>query len=278
MGVLSPVLLTGGDGTEKLTAVHREAWLVGEGPGQPLPRFRPGVCVRRPADADGTLRQALCVTRDEQLGADRECAARHPRTVDCGLYCSDMASMRSDAQKLNLFVERVERAVDRRAVKEKTIRAHFSVDANAEHAAFTADSGDEEDLRSLLLDFRSFLAPQEDVHAYRIFNILELRLTDDELKRAARENREDWKKILAGRARAVVNSRAYSAEDAFNLIINGDLFHMDVQKAEEYAGLPQPIRLMLQTQMVQLVIYGLGVLWATRNIIIETRNRGALSE
>jgi len=189
-----------------------------------------------------------------------------------------MTSKRSDAQKLELFVERVERAVGRRALREKTIRAHFSVDANAEQTAFTADSGDEEDLRSLLLDVRSFLAPQEDVHAYRIFNILELQLTDDELKQAARENREDWKKVMAGRAQAVVNGRAYSAEDAFNLIINGDLFHMDVNKAEEYTGLPQPIRLMLQTQMVQLVIYGLGVLWATRNIIIAARNRGALSK
>jgi hypothetical protein len=46
---------------------------------------------------------------------------------------------------------------------------------------------------------------------------------------------------LAGRRRAVVNGRAYSAEDAFNLIINGDLSQMDMEKAEEFADLPQPV-------------------------------------
>jgi hypothetical protein len=203
---------------------------------------------------------------------------REPRTVGRGVYGSDMAGRRTDAQKLNLFVDRVERAVDRRAVTENTIKAHFSVDANAEQTAFTADSGDEEDLRSLLLDFRSFLAPKEDVHANRMFNILEKLLTDNELKQDARANREVWKRVLAGSVRAVVNGHAYSAQDAFDLIINGDLFHMDEEKAQEFAGLPEPIRLMLQTQMVQLVIDGLGVLWATRNLILEARNRGALPE
>jgi hypothetical protein len=122
-------------------------------------------------------------------------------------------------------------------------------------------------------------APKEDVHAYLIFNILEVRLTDDELKQHARYNRQDWKKVLAGNTRAVVGNHAYSAEDAFSLIINGDLFHMDEEKTRGWvAHLPQPIRLMLQAQMVQLVIYGLSVLWATRNIVIAAQEREALSE
>jgi hypothetical protein len=53
----------------------------------------------------------------------------------------------------------------------------------------------------------------------------------------ARDNRQDWKKVLAGNTRAVVDNRAYSAEDAFNLIINGDLFHMDEEKTREWACL-----------------------------------------
>ena len=53
---------------------------------------------------------------------------------------------------------------------------------------------------------------------------------------------------------------------------------MDEEKAQDYLGLPQAIRLMLQTQMVQLVIHGLGVLWPTRNIIVEAHNRATLSE
>jgi len=189
-----------------------------------------------------------------------------------------MASKRTDAQKLTLFVERVDRAANRRAIKERTIRAHFSVNSEADRTAFTADVGDEEDLRSLLLDFRSFLAPKEDAHANRIFNILELRLTDEELKEVARTHREAWQKVLAGDGRAVVNGRVYSAEEAFDLIINGDLFHMDEQKAQAYASLPQPIRLLLQNQMVRLVIHGLELLWLTRNLINEARRRGSLPE
>jgi hypothetical protein len=188
-----------------------------------------------------------------------------------------MVSKRTDIQKLHLFAERVDRAVNRRAVREQTIRAYFAMDANSEQTRFTADSGDEEDLRSLLLDFRSFISPQEDVHAYRIFKILETRLTEDELRDHARQNRADWKKVMVGRVHAVVNGRAYTGEDAFNLIINGDLFHMDEAKAEEYAALPLPIRQMLQTQMVELVISGLAVLWATHNIVLAASSHDAFS-
>ncbi len=191
-----------------------------------------------------------------------------PGTLPRVRYNSRMASARGATDRLKLFVDRVDRTAGRRAIVDQTVRAHFSLRSDAEAGAstFTTDAGDEEDLRSLLLDFRSFLSPTEDVFANRIFNILEQTLLDEELKQANRQNREAWKLACHGYISVVVNEKVYTAEQCFDLIVNGDLFHMDEQKAAEFSSLPLVMRSMMSQQMISLVLNGLQALWSTRNI------------
>ncbi len=191
-----------------------------------------------------------------------------PGTLPRVRYNSRMASARGATDRLKLFVGRVDRTTGRRAIVDKTVRVDFSLrfDAEVEAYTFTTDAGDEEDLRSLLLDFRPFLSSKEDVCANGIFNILEQALHDEELKQANRRNREAWKLARHGYVSVVVNEKAYTAEQCFDLIVNGDLFHMDEQKAAEFSSLSLPMRSMMFQQMISLVINGLHALCSTRNI------------
>src|SRR4051794_15055211 len=97
-----------------------------------------------------------------------------------------MATDRTRDQKLALFSERVTKALSRRAVVDKTLRAGFSLKASEDATSLTFNSGDEEELRALLIDFRPFTMEKEDVFYNRISNDLELRLADPELKEGAR--------------------------------------------------------------------------------------------
>jgi hypothetical protein len=75
-------------------------------------------------------------------------------------------SGRTNTERLRLFIERMDQAVNRRAVREQTIYVAWSLTGHPdEGSSFSSDSGDDEDLRSLLLDFRSFMAEREDVFA-----------------------------------------------------------------------------------------------------------------
>ncbi|MCA1603031.1 MAG: hypothetical protein LC776_15820, partial [Acidobacteria bacterium] len=103
---------------------------------------------------------------------------------------------RSDAERLDLFCTRAERAFTRRAVTAGTIRSEFHVRLlEGDEMAVTTDSGDEEDVRSLLLEVRKFLS-NDDTSFGRVANILERLLTDEGLKQANRRNRVAWKNAL----------------------------------------------------------------------------------
>ena len=76
-----------------------------------------------------------------------------------------MPSTRDPETRLRLFVAKVDAAVNRRAVREGTIRSSFTLTGSAEQSALQVDIGDEDDVRSLLIDFRSFVSPKEPVFA-----------------------------------------------------------------------------------------------------------------
>lgn len=174
---------------------------------------------------------------------------------------------RTPAERLLLFVQRVDQAVNRRAIAEKTLRAHLSMSAGANGSIFTADTGDEEDLRSLLLDFRSFLAPGEPVHVHAIFNLIEQQTRSFENKDANRHNRQQWDIARRGQMGLKINDRLVTAEDCFDLYVNGELFHQDQQKAAFIASLDPFMQGVLRHQMVSFMMDGLGgPLWGTRNV------------
>ena len=74
---------------------------------------------------------------------------------------------RDDEERLLHFVATVDRCISRRAVQERTLRARFSIRSTiGEPVDVEADHGDEEDVRSLMLEFRKLLAKDNDAHFF----------------------------------------------------------------------------------------------------------------
>lgn len=187
-----------------------------------------------------------------------------------------MPKTRTTEDRLRLFADKVDEMLDRRAVRDKTVKAHFTMTGSAESTSMTFDTGDHEDLRSLLVAFRPFTAPNEDVFANDIFDALERHLTDAEMREAALHNHEVWRFAMRGPMMLVVNDKQFQALDCFKLVANGDLFHHDEKKAAEYAALPEFMQRMVFGQMTGLVMDGMRALGPTRYIIVKAFEGGHL--
>lgn len=183
---------------------------------------------------------------------------------------------RSARAQAELFVQRVESLAGRRSVVENTVRAHLSLKFDEVSSTMQTDFSDLEGLRSLLMDFRPFVSKIEDVFANKIFNLLERVLSDTDLRDAARENRQQWKAVMSGPMSLIVNDKTYRADDCLDLILNGDRFHMDANKASEFSLLPLFIQRLMTQQVISATISGLQVLWPTRNIIRKALDEGLL--
>lgn len=136
--------------------------------------------------------------------------------------------------------------------------------------------GDEEDVRSLMTDLRKFLAPDEDVNFNRIANIVELAVTDDEMRDANRHNREGWKIV---RTEGLVRSEPHNRtpEAWFDLIINGEVFHDDAAKRAEFESLPEDLQAIGRATVNAMMLRMIQVLWPERNLIAAAFERGAFS-
>ena len=187
--------------------------------------------------------------------------------------------MRTDEERLNAFCQLVDEAVSRRAIKDQTITAKWSIHCGEDtdgDLAVDMDLGDTEDLRSLLLDFRKFLADGEDVFFNRVANIVGRAVTDPELHDAHRQNREAWKQVLGGDLQLVANDHIYTRAHCFDIMVNGKWFHGDADKAAEFDHLPVELQGFVLSNVNALVIKGLGVLHAERNLIRAAFDRNAI--
>ena len=175
---------------------------------------------------------------------------------------------RSDRERLELFSERVRHAISRRAVQEGTLRAQFSLTAVAgAGVTLEQDQSDVEDVRSLLLEFRKFLAQKEDVFFSRIANIVERSVGDEELKAANRTNREAWNRAGVGMIAFNLNGRDYRSSDWFDIVVNGGIFHDDQAKSDLYKSLDDMSRALAEQSVNSMVMDCLRVLHAERNLI-----------
>lgn len=185
--------------------------------------------------------------------------------------------MRTDAERLRLFCELVTKARNRRAITGPTLEAGFTLHfGRFEGPPVETHLGDEEDVRSLMTDLRKFLAPDEDVNFNRIANIVELAVTDDEMRDANRHNREGWKIV---RTEGLVRSEPHNRtpEAWFDLIINGEVFHDDAAKRAEFESLPEDLQAIGRATVNAMMLRMIQVLWPERNLIAAAFERGAFS-
>jgi hypothetical protein len=178
---------------------------------------------------------------------------------------------RSPEERLRHFVAVVEHCIGRRAIQEGTLKATFKLEtAQGKSMELTTDFGDEEDVRSLLLDFRKLIAPKDDAHFTSICNIIEMLdnpCVDDDLLEYNRTNRASWKQALAGQLRFVYNGRTLGGEDFLGTLINGLWFHSDRAEETFYRSLDPVSQALLRQEAYAAIYHCLRVANAQRNVI-----------
>jgi hypothetical protein len=164
-------------------------------------------------------------------------------------------------------------------VTGETIEAGFTIHGSEQEGRIhvATSLGDEEDVRSLLVEVRKFLSEKEDVFFPRIAGIVERSVTDPELVKANRDNRAVWKRALnVGSMGLVVDEKSYPPYRCFDLVVNGGLFHDDAGKAAEFAGLAPMFQQFALYSVNNLLIRVLRIVHAERELIKEAYARGAV--
>jgi hypothetical protein len=188
-------------------------------------------------------------------------------------------STRTPTERLRLFSTRVTEMLDLGAIQNGTIKAHFTITADQDHTVIDQDDSDVDHVRSLMLAFRRFHANDEDAQFFSIANIVEQapNLPDD-LRAAQRTNRASWKRTNEIAAFGFsVNDQSHPPKYWFDVWTNGHLFH-DVDDATRiYDGLDDLTRMFAEHTVHSMVIDGIKVLTAERNLIEDGFNRGAFA-
>lgn len=187
---------------------------------------------------------------------------------------------RTDKQRLRLFCESVDKAINRRAVRDGTIAAAFHIEGGEDaHVTWSVSLGDDEDVRSLLVDVRRFLAPKEDVYFPGIANIVAMSVSDPELVNASAVNRESWADVLGrGPLNLYADGLQYTPARCFDIVVNGEMFHDDVAKQEEFRALQPMFRDFVLQTVNSVTIELLKVLQAERNVVVAAFERGAFAD
>lgn len=163
-------------------------------------------------------------------------------------------------------------------MQEGTLRSSWTIGGSVgEPATYSADIGDEEDLRSLLLDVRKLVMTNDDAHFPGISNLLELRLTDDELRDANRFNRESWKVQMGGGSiRMVVDGVVLTNLRAFDLYVNGSVFHNDESIEAAWMRLG-PLQAAALAHVTAMVTECVAIAWAERNVVLAALSNGLVN-
>jgi hypothetical protein len=175
-------------------------------------------------------------------------------------------------ERLRLFTRKVDEAWSLRSAREGTVTSEFTFNFNpTEGSSAHFNVGDNDDLRSLLMAFRPFMSDREDVFVNSVFNDLDNLLRGKpehaDLLDAERHARAEWKLALRGDVNLMVNGKSYQAEDCFDMLVNGDLFHSDPIKIAEREKLTPMIQGLAKTNMTNMVLTCFYVLRAIQEIV-----------
>ena len=141
------------------------------------------------------------------------------------------------SKKLKLFHERVVR------LKQNTdffvnLSLNFKWDRE-EGTTVTFKGPDPKTIKSLLLDFRPFIAQKEPVNFNHVANLIEKNVSDSKIIETLREIRQAWCGLLQKKEvkhfsgfKLVVNNEQLLSEKNIDLWINGEYFHLDDQKRQ----------------------------------------------
>lgn len=189
-----------------------------------------------------------------------------------------MAQSFTPTERFDAFQRVSTDAASRRAIRDGTLAAEvtYSV-AIGEPEKVTADLGDEEDLRSLMLDVRKFFLQEEAANFNAVANLLYQRLQDSGLKDASVKNREAWNKVLKGDGVLVdEHQQPVRSEQMFHVMVYGGMFHDDATLLEQWNGLDEGFKAMYRAEVNVMVARCVDVAAHQARVIESALATGAI--
>ena len=127
---------------------------------------------------------------------------------------------------------------------------------------FSSKTPDDDDLRSFLTILRQFISQEETIHLFKIYNLCQQRLSNDNLKHNLMKAREIWQRELKrGGISLIFNGRSVTPERITYLCINVFYFHNDSEKMDALR------RLKPHENMLVKHIFLDHLVEATRNVL-----------
>lgn len=190
-----------------------------------------------------------------------------------------MSMRRTPEERLQHFVATVERCGRTRAVQQGTIASSFTIHSQRDEPVNVhSDLGDEDDVRSLMLEFRKFVSDKDDAHFESICNIVYRSVEDSEVRAWVNTNRATWTQVFVGDIEFDLDGVKFRGRSALDVWVNGVLFHNDPVKEAAYNKVePHILRPMFHAEMNRMVIHGLLTVGAMRNVIEEVFARELLA-
>jgi len=162
---------------------------------------------------------------------------------------------RTDREKLELFVDKVNELRDTTLMRKNGLRYHFNLKGERDKPVeFKLEEPDEGELRDYLMTFRRFVS-NEDVSLNHIINICQKRLTNVEQKQQLPTVRQLWSETRQHSGlKLVMNGKEVSAEKISDMWLNGRYFHDDLDYRELLDSLPSLIYADLREKFLNFVI------------------------
>lgn len=163
--------------------------------------------------------------------------------------------VRTDSEKLKLFVDKVNELRDTTLMRENGLHYKFNIHGERnEPVKYLLDEPDEGELRDYLMTFRRFVS-NEDVSLNHILNICQKRLTTDELKKQIPTVRQMWSETRQHSGlKLIMDGKEVSAEEISDMWLNGQYFHDDLAHREFLKSLSPFIYTDLRAKFLNFVI------------------------
>lgn len=185
----------------------------------------------------------------------------------------------SDQEIIELFEQRCRELADTKLMQtDLNITYTISYDRDTGWHE-EASPVDETELRAMLTVFRPFVMETDPVYLDKVYQICELRITDNILRLNARESRRYWKEALkASGIQLSLDEKAVRPAEFLDLWINAHYFHRDDrEKILRLQGLNAAFPGISHHQFIDVVIEILRRVQDLAEIVGVARSNGYFS-
>jgi hypothetical protein len=175
----------------------------------------------------------------------------------------------SDRERLELFVSECHRLNEHKHI-ESGFRASLSIRAEADEPwQYTVLEPDAEILESYLIRLRRFMSEGEPIFVHAVRNVVRRNLIDAELLEELDREVEDWKRLMKSDGIVTtLNGEDISPDLAWDLYINGEYFHFNMEKRRKLEQHSAPHKIwMFRYRFLCQVEYATSHVFAVGEII-----------